>query len=526
MSDKVYIFDTTLRDGEQSAGVGFTMEDKLEVARQLARLNVDIIEAGFPFSSPGDFEAVSLIAREVRGPMIAGLARAHPADVDSCWNAISQAETPRIHVFISASEIHMAHQLRKNREDVMEMARAAVSRAAGYCPDVEFSPMDATRSDPEFVYQLLQAAIEEGATTVNIPDTVGYALPQEFGALIASVAENVPNIDKARISVHCHNDLGLATANSLAGVLNGARQVEGAINGIGERAGNTSLEEVIMAIKTRADYSGLHTDVRTPELHQASRIVERVSGMAVQSNKAVVGEERLPPLLGHPPGRRAQAARDLRDHGPRRHRHPLGDSIVLTKLSGRHGLRSRIADLGVELDDEALARVYDAFKDVADRKNEVDDRDLQAILSEQTSVQVQEQWQLDLVQVSAGDHMAPTATVRLVDPEGELRQDAAIGTGPVDAIYQAINRVMSVENELTEFSVKSVTEGIDAVGEVTIRIEAGGRTYSGRAADTDILVASARAYMHALNRYLNTTSPQPAAAASYQPSAAIPRPIL
>ena len=514
MSDKVYIFDTTLRDGEQSAGVGFTMEDKLEVARQLARLNVDIIEAGFPFSSPGDFEAVSLIAREVRGPMIAGLARAHPADVDSCWNAISAAETPRIHVFISASEIHMAHQLRKNREDVMEMARAAVARAAGYCPDVEFSPMDATRSDPEFVYQLLEAAIEEGATTVNIPDTVGYALPQEFGALVASVAENVRNIDKARISVHCHNDLGLATANSLAGVLNGARQVEGAINGIGERAGNTSLEEVIMAIKTRADYSGLHTDVRTPELHQASRIVERVSGMAVQSNKAVVGKNAFRHSSGiHQDGvlklRETYEIMDPADIGI-----PSGDSIVLTKLSGRHGLRSRIADLGVELDDEALARVYDAFKDVADRKNEVDDRDLQAILSEQTSVQVHEQWQLDLVQVSAGDHMAPTATVRLLDPDGELQQDAAIGTGPVDAIYQAINRVMGVENELTEFSVKSVTEGIDAVGEVTIRIEAGGRTYSGRAADTDILVASARAYMHALNRYLNTTSPQPAAAAA------------
>ena len=511
-SDKVYIFDTTLRDGEQSAGIGFTIEDKLEVARQLGRLNVDIIEAGFPFSSPGDFEAVSLIAREVRGPVIAGLARANADDVDACWNAIAAAETPRIHVFISASEIHMAHQLRKNREDVMEMARGAVARAKGYCPDVEFSPMDASRSDPEFVYQLVEAAIEEGATTVNVPDTVGYAIPQEFGQLIASLQEHVRNIDRARISVHCHNDLGMATANSLAGVLNGARQVEGAINGIGERAGNTSIEEVIMAIRTRGDYTGLHTDVRTEELYQASRLVERVSGMAVQSNKAVVGKN----AFRHSSGIHQDGVLKLRETyeimDPASIGIPSGGSIVLTKVSGRHGLRARIADLGVSLDDDAMNRVYEAFKDVADRKDEVDDRDLEAILAEQTSVQVQEQWRLDLVQVSAGDHAAPTATVRLIDPAGEARQDAAIGSGPVDAIYQAINRVIGVANELTEFSVKSVTEGIDAIGEVTIRVEADGRAYTGRAADTDILVASARAYLHALNRLLNVTPQLPAAA--------------
>ena len=503
---KVYIFDTTLRDGEQSAGIGFTIEDKLEVARQLARLEVDIIEAGFPFSSPGDFEAVSLIAREVRGPVIAGLARANAADVDACWNAVSQAETPRIHVFISASEIHMAHQLHKNREDVMEMARAAVARAAGYCPDVEFSPMDATRSDPEFVASLLQAAIEEGATTVNVPDTVGYAVPQEFGALIASLRERVPDIGRARVSVHCHNDLGMATANSLAGVLAGARQVEGAINGIGERAGNTSIEEVIMAIRTRGDFTGLRTDVRTEELYRASRLVERVSGMAVQSNKAVVGRN----AFRHSSGIHQDGVLKLRETyeimDPASIGIPAGDSIVLTKLSGRHGLRARISDLGVELGEEALARVYEAFQDVADRKDEVDDRDLHAILAEQASVTVHDQWRLDLVQVTAGDHSAPTATVRLTAPDGGARQDAAIGTGPVDAIYQAINRVMGVENELTEFSVKSVTEGIDAVGEVTIRIEADGYAYTGRAADTDILVASARAYMHALNRLLNVAA--------------------
>ncbi|MFN8585413.1 MAG: 2-isopropylmalate synthase [Dehalococcoidia bacterium] len=504
MAEKVYIFDTTLRDGEQSAGVGFTIEDKVEIARQLAKMNVDIIEAGFPFSSPGDLEAVSLIAREVKGPVIAGLARANFDDVDACWQAVQRAETPRIHVFISASEIHMAHALRKNREDVVEMARAAVHRAAGYTSDVEFSPMDATRSDPQFVFDILQAAVEEGATTINIPDTVGYAIPQEFERLVRSVRERLP--DHVRISVHCHNDLGMAVANSLAGVLGGARQVEGAINGIGERAGNTSIEEVIMAIKTRGDFLNMYTDVNTREIYQASRLVERISGMMLQPHKAIVGKNAFRHSSGiHQDGvlklRETFEIMDPADIGV-----PVGDSIVLTKVSGRHGLRARIAALGVNLEADEFERVYEAFKDLADRRDEIDDRDLEAILAEQTSVQISEQWTLDLVQVSAGDHAAPTATVRLIGPDGAAHQDAAIGTGPVDAVYQAINRVMKVSNELTEFSVKSVTEGIDAQGEVSIRIEAEGETYSGRAADTDILVASARAYMHALNRYLNVAA--------------------
>ncbi len=503
MSEKVYIFDTTLRDGEQSAGIGFTIEDKLEIARALARLNVDIIEAGFPISSAGDLAAVSLIAREVKGPIIAGLARANLADIDACWEGVRRAETPRIHVFISTSDVHLAHQLRKNKEDVLEMVRAAVSRAAGYTSDVEFSPMDASRSDPEFVFQVLQAAIEEGATTINIPDTVGYAIPAEFGLLIKTIQERVPDVYKARISVHCHNDLGMAVANSLAGVLNGARQVEGAINGIGERAGNTSIEEVIMAIRTRADFMGVHTDVHTREIYPTSRLVERISGMAVQSNKAIVGKNAFRHSSGiHQDGvlkmRETYEIMDPAEIGV-----PAGGSIVLTKVSGRHGLRARLEDLGAALSAEEFERVFQAFKEVADRRDEVDDRDLEAILAEQTSVQVAEQWTLDLVQVSAGDHTAPTATVRLIGPDGAMRQDAAIGSGPVDAIYQAINRVMGVHNQLTEFSVKAVTEGIDAQGEVTIRIEADGGAYSGRAADTDILVASARAYLHALNRYLN-----------------------
>ena len=503
-SEKVWIFDTTLRDGEQSAGIAFSPEDKLEIAKQLARLNVDIIEAGFPASSPGDQEAVARIAREVKGPVIAGLARAVAGDIDACWEAVRPSEaTPRIHVFLSSSDIHMAHQLRKNREDILAMTRAGVARARGYTSDVEFSPMDASRSDEQFVYELVQAAIEEGATTVNIPDTVGYAIPGEFERFLRSIFEHVPDIEKARVSVHCHNDLGMATANSLAGVLAGARQVEGAINGIGERAGNTSLEEVIMAIRTRPDFMHVHTDINTHEIYNASRLVERTSGMAVQSNKAIVGRN----AFRHSSGIHQDGVLKMRETyeimDPDTIGIPSGSSIVLTKVSGRHGLRSRLDDLGLTLDEDEFERVHQAFKEVADRKAEVDDRDLEAIVSEQTSVQIEEQWTLDLVQVSTSDRGSPTATIRLIGPDGESREDAAIGTGPVDAIYRSINRVLGAEHKLTEFSVQSVTEGIDAQGEVTIRIEADGASYSGRAADTDILVASARAYMHAINRHLN-----------------------
>ncbi|MPZ98519.1 MAG: 2-isopropylmalate synthase [Dehalococcoidia bacterium] len=507
--DKVYIFDTTLRDGEQSAGIGFTIDDKLQIARQLAKLNVDIIEAGFPASSPGDREAVAAIAREVKGPVIAGLARAHFDDVDHAWEAVRGAETPRIHIFISSSDIHLAQQLRKNKEDVIEMARAAVSRAAGYTSDVEFSPMDATRSDPEFVFQIVQAAIEEGATTINIPDTVGYAIPEEFEALIRSITERVPDIHKARISVHCQNDLGMATANSLAGILGGARQVEGTINGIGERAGNASLEEVIMAIRTRPDFMHVHTDANTRELYPASRLVERLSGMAVQPHKAIIGKN----AFRHSSGIHQDGVLKMRETyeimDPATIGIPSGSNIVLTKVSGRHGLRARLGELGASPDDAEFERVYNAFKDVADAKDEVDDRDLMAILSEQTQIQVDEAWTLDLVQVSSSNHGSPTATVRLTGPDDDLYEDAAIGTGPVDAIYRAINRVTQVENELTEFSVKAVTEGIDAQGEVTIRIEAHGQTFQGRAADTDILVASARAYLHALNRSIQAAPEAP-----------------
>jgi len=500
--EQVYIFDTTLRDGEQSPGVALTTADKIEIARQLEKLGVDIIEAGFPKTSPGDFEAVQTIAREVRGCQIAGLAHANMGAVDACWEAVKVGAQPRIHVFLSSSDIHIMHQLVKDKETVLEMARTMVARAAGYCGDVEFSPMDATRSDREYVYTMLEQCIAAGATTVNIPDTVGYAIPNEFGQFIKDIFEHVPNIHKARVSVHCHNDLGLASANSLAAVQNGARQIETCINGIGERAGNASLEEVVMAIKTRRDFLGVDTGIRTPELYRTSRLVSDLTGMSVQPNKAIVGANSFRHQSGiHQDGilkmRETYEIMDAKDIG-----WPSGGAeIVLGKVSGRHGFKARLEELGYELTEEELSRAFMAFKDLADKKAEIDDRDLEALVADKLRTTA-ETYRLDFVQVSCGDHASPTATVRVVLPDGSVRGDAAIGTGPVDAVYRAINRIIDIPNELTEFSVKSVTEGIDAQGEVTIRVEANGRSYVGRGADTDIIVASAKAYMNALNRML------------------------
>ena len=501
-SEKIYIFDTTLRDGEQSAGIGFTKEDKLQIAHALKRLNVDIIEAGFPASSQGDLEAVSAIAKEIKGPVICGLARANENDINAVWQAVQSAESPRIHVFLSSSDIHLAQQLRKNKEDVLSMARVSVAQAAKYCSDVEFSPMDATRSEPEFVYQLVQAAIEEGATTINIPDTVGYAIPEEFGNFIKSLKENVKDIDKARISVHCQNDLGMATANSIAGIMGGARQIEGTINGIGERAGNASLEEVIMAIQTRNDLINLHTDIQTTELYPASKLVERLSGMLVQSNKAIVGKNAFRHSSGiHQDGvlkmRETYEIIDPKNIG-------LNDdqSIVLTKVSGRHGLKARLDDLGVTVNDEDFDEIFNAFKEVADRKDEVDDRDLEVILSELGNLDYEESWILQSVQVSTGDNQKPTASVEVKDKDGNIYNDAANGDGPIDSICKAIDRIVKVDNQLTEYRVKSVTEGIDAQGEVSIRILANGQSFVGNAAHTDILVASARSYMNAINKLI------------------------
>jgi 2-isopropylmalate synthase len=500
--ERVIIFDTTLRDGEQSPGVALTTADKIEIARQLEKLGVDIIEAGFPRTSPGDFEAVQTIAREIRGSQIAGLAHANPDAVDACWDAVKVGVQPRIHVFLSSSDIHIAHQLLKDKETVLEMARSMVARAAGYCGDVEFSPMDATRSDRQYVYWMLEQVIDAGATTVNIPDTVGYTVPEEFGQFIKDIYENVKNIHKARISVHCHNDLGLAVANSLAAVRSGARQIETCINGIGERAGNAALEEVVMALKTRKDFFNVETNIRTQELYRTSRLVSDLTGMSLQPNKAIVGRNAFRHQSGiHQDGilkmRETYEIMDAKDIG-----WPSGGAeIVLGKVSGRHGFKSRLEELGYDLTEEELSRAFMAFKELADKKAEIDDRDLEALVADKLRTTA-EIYRLDFVQVSCGDHAAPTATVRLVAPDGSIRADAAIGTGPVDAVYRAINRIIDIPNELTEFSVKSVTEGIDAQGEVTIRVESKDRTFVGRGADTDIIVASAKAYMNALNRML------------------------
>ena len=500
--DKIIIFDTTLRDGEQSAGIGMTGEEKLEIARQLARLRVDVIEAGFAASSPGDFEAVKTIAQEVKGPIIASLARAHPSDVDQAWEALKGGENPRIHVFLSSSDIHIMHQLRKNREEVMDMAVSMVSRAKKYCENVEFSPMDATRTTPEYLYQLLKAVIDAGATTVNIADTVGYAIPSQFAQLLTDIQENVPNIHRAVLSVHCHNDLGLSVANSVAAVQAGARQVEGCINGIGERAGNASLEEIIMAIHTRSDFLDVTMNIDTTQIYPTSRLVSRITGMPIQPNKSVVGENAFHHASGiHQDGvLKERTTYELMD--------PVsigwpGNVLVLGKLSGRAGLRSRLEDLGYVLSKEDLDQVFEAFKVLADKKQEVTDLDLEALMAEEKRVATEPiTYTLDQVQFSGGDHDIATATVRITGPGQQVYSDAATGNGPVDSVCKAIQRATGVSTKLVDFNVHSVTEGLDSIGEVVIRVEQDGRIYTGRGASTDIIVASAKAYVSAVNRLI------------------------
>jgi len=500
--DKVIIFDTTLRDGEQAAGGSLNSQEKLEIARHLEKMGVDVIEAGFPISSPGDFEAVRRIAGEIKDSTVCGLARANAADIDAAWGAIKEAAQPRIHVFISASDIHLMHQLKKSREQVQEMAVAMVARARDYTSNVEFSPMDASRSNPEFIYQLVTAVIKAGATTVNIPDTVGYAIPDEFGRLISGLFEHVPNIHNAVVSVHCHNDLGLAVANSLEAIRHGARQVECTINGIGERAGNASLEEIVMAIATRGDLFNLTTGIKTEQIYRTSRLVSELTGFPVQPNKAIVGANAFRHQSGiHQDGvLKLPATYEIID--PRKVGVPAS-SLVMGKLSGRHAFRERLAELGYALPDEDFERVFAAFKVLADKKKEVTDRDIESLVAEDQRT-ITELYHLERVQVTCGDRGIPTAAVKLIGPDGKELADASLGTGPIDAVYKAINRLVKVPNVLTEFSVNSVTEGIDAIGEVLIRIESSGVSYTGRGADTDIIVASAKAYMNALNRLLSS----------------------
>jgi 2-isopropylmalate synthase len=498
--EKVIIFDTTLRDGEQAAGTSLNLQDKLEIARQLDKLGVDVIEAGFPASSIGDFEAVRLIVREVKRPIICALSLASIESVDRAWEAVKEAGHPRIHVFLSASDIHLAHQLKKSRDDVLKMSREMVARARSYLDDVEFSPMDASRADPAYLYQILEAVINAGATTVNIPDTVGYATPQEFGSLIKGMLDNVPNIGKAVVSVHCHDDLGLAVANSLEAIRLGARQVECTVNGIGERAGNASMEEIVMALKTRRDFFQLSTNIDTAQIYRTSRLVSELTGFPVQPNKAIVGANAFRHQSGiHQDGvLKKSITYEIMD--PRWVGIP-SSSLVLSKVSGRHAFKERLSELGYTLSEEDLNRAFQGFKELADKKRDITDRDIESLIAEELRT-VTEVYHLDHVEVSSGDHNIPTATVRLIGPEGQTLADAALGTGPVDAVYKAINRIVGIPNTLTEFTVKSITEGIDAIGEVLIRIESEGITYTGRGASTDIIVASAKAYMNALNRLL------------------------
>jgi 2-isopropylmalate synthase len=498
--DKVIIFDTTLRDGEQAAGGTLNVQEKLEIARQLEKLGVDVIEAGFPIASPGDFESVSLISKEIRTPVICGLSHANPDAVDKAAEAVKNAARPRIHVFLSSSDIHLVYQLKKTRQEILEMAVNMVARAKKYVDDVEFSPMDASRTDPDFVCDITEAVIGAGATTVNIPDTVGYAMPTEFGGLIALIFKKVSNINKAIISVHCHNDLGLAVANSLEAVRNGARQVECTVNGIGERAGNAALEEIVMGIKTRSDfYKNINTDVDTTQIYKSSRLVSELTGFVVQPNKAIIGANAFRHESGIHQDGIIKMARTYEIMDP----HTVGipaSSLVLGKLSGRHAFRERLAELGYNLDEAAFQRAFAAFISLADKKKEVADKDIESLVAQDKRTET-ENYKLDRIQVTCGDRGIPTAAVILVAPDGKTKHDAAIGTGPVDAVCKVIDKIIKVPGiKLTEFTVKSVTEGIDAQGEVLIRVESEGTTYTGRGADTDIIVASAKAYVNALNR--------------------------
>ena len=522
----VKIFDTTLRDGEQSPGATMTSAEKLEVAHHLARLGVDIIEAGFPAASPDDLEAVRRIAVEVgrpavgapdaRVPIIAGLARANKPDIDKAWEAVKEAQKPRIHTFLATSEIHMKHKLKMDPEDVVQRVSEMVSYARTLCADVEFSPEDAGRSDPEFLYVVLGEAIKAGATTLNIPDTVGYTTPDEFYKLIDGIIKNTPGMhDGITISVHCHDDLGLATANTLAGIQAGARQAEVTVNGIGERAGNTSLEEVVMTLKTRKPIFNLETGIETTQISRISKIVSNYTGIVVQPNKAIVGSNAFAHEAGiHQDGMlKHQTTYEImrpEDVGVNQ------SKLVLGKHSGRHALRSRLAEMGHSLDEVELDKAFARFKELADRKKTVTDLDLEALIADEF-YRPRDVYLLNGMQVSCGTMGMPTATVRLRGPDGIIHTVAAIGTGPVDATYKAIDSIINVPCTLLEFNIHAITSGIDALGEVTVRIQSDNnghttmdaqseveytRVYGGHGADTDIIVASAKAYINALNKLI------------------------
>jgi 2-isopropylmalate synthase len=513
MGRKVWIFDTTLRDGEQVPGASLRLREKVEIAHQLARLGVDVIEAGFPISSPGDFEAVRTIAREVKGRVITGLARAITGDIDRLYEAVKEAEAPRLHIFLGSSDIHIEKKFRKTREQVLEQAVAAVKHGKKLCSEIEYSTEDASRTEFDYLCRVLEAVIDAGATVVNIPDTVGYAYPTQWFELVTKIRERVPNIHKAKVSVHCHNDLGLATANSLAAVLAGADQVECTVNGIGERAGNASMEEIVMAIKTRRDvFSEVEVGVNTTEFMRASKLVSTLMGIPVQPNKAVVGSN----AFAHSSGIHQDGI--LKDRSTYEIMRPESVGVtehkfVLTARSGRHALRHRLEELGYTLEEgPKFEKAYERFIAIADRKKTVYDADLETIMKDQISAGDGE-YALDAIQVVTGTNAVPTATVRLVKGDRRIEESGS-GDGPVDAAFKTIDRMTGARVELADFSLRAVTKGREALGEATVVVRAGGHSVTGRGSSTDIIEASARAYVDAINKVLSSGAADAEAAAA------------
>lgn len=497
MKRRIYIFDTTLRDGEQSPGISLNVNEKLEIAKQLKKLGVDIIEAGFPAASNGDFEAVKSIAKNIKGCTITGLARATKQDIDRAWEALKYAEKPRIHTFIATSNIHLEYKLKMTKDEALKQSIEAVRYARSLCPDVEFSPEDGSRTDTEFLYQVLEGVIEAGATVINIPDTVGYSMPGEFGAMIKGIKGNVKDADKVIISVHCHDDLGMAAANSLSAIENGASQIECTINGLGERAGNASLEEVVMAIKTRPTYYGCYTEVVSEQLYRTSSLVSHFTGVQIQPNKAIVGAN----AFSHESG--------IHQHGMLSNSQTYEimtpqsvglkqSQMVLGKHSGRHAFEDRLKDLGYTLTPEQVNEAFVKFKELADKKKYIMDNDIEALANNNTSY-VPDLYELEYFHISSGNTSVATSTVK-VKHEGNILEEAACGDGPVDATFNAIERAAGLDITLVDYYLKAVTSGKDAVGDATVKITNNGHIFVGRGMSTDVIEASAKAYINAINK--------------------------
>ncbi len=504
MSEKIFIFDTTLRDGEQCPGASLNTNEKLEVARYLEKMEVDVIEAGFPISSPGDFEGVETIAKNIKNSTIAGLCRAVEQDIKCAWDAIKLSQKPRIHTFIATSPIHMKLKLEKSPKEVLEQAVQAVKIAKNYCPDIEFSAEDASRSDPEFLYTIFEEVIKAGATIINIPDTVGYSQPAEFGRLIMGIKKNVPNISQAVVSVHCHNDLGLAVANSMEAINNGARQIECTINGIGERAGNASLEEIVMALHTREDFYNMTTNINTRYIYPSSKLVSRLTGFVVQPNKAIVGRN----AFAHEAG--IHQAGILKDASTYEIMKPQtigleSNQLVLGKHSGRNAFKNRLSELGYTLDKEKLNKSFEQFKQLADKKKEIYSEDLVALMSEVLVEDMKEIYELEYFHINTGNSILPTATVKLLK-EGKVLEDAACGDGPVDAVFNAIDRITGVKVKLSDYYIRALTRGKDAQGEAVVEIKDNGYSFVGKSTSTDTLEASVKAYLKAINKMLSRQS--------------------